>query len=149
MNQVKMEDRQFPFEFVYSTLKKFSHLFTPPLSEVLDIEAYARKLSKKANFVVCVSEGVQLGFVAYYLNAMAHQIYISLICVDESYQAQGIGGKMLNHITTYAETTGCSYESIALEVNKRNGKAQRFYLKQGFIEQEDRGEKLLMRKCIK
>lgn len=116
---------------------------------MLDIEAYARKLSEKANFVVCVSEGVLLGFVAYYLNAMAHQIYISLICVDDSFQAQGIGGKMLNHITTYAETTGSRYESIALEVNKRNGKAHRFYLKQGFKEQEDRGEKLLMRKCIK
>ncbi len=96
-----------------------------------------------------MSEGVLLGFTAYYLNAMAHQIYITLICVDEGCQAQGIGGKMLDHVTTCAKATGCGYESIALEVNKRNGKAYRFYLKQGFKKQEDRGEKLLMRKCIK
>ena len=42
-----------------------------------------------------------------------------------------------------------SYDTVALEVNKHNGKAHRFYLKQGFIEQEDRGEKFLMVKSIK
>ena len=54
---------------------------------------------------------------------------------------------MLEHMT--AKAMDGSYDTIALEVNKHNGKAHRFYLKQGFIEQEDRGEKFLMVKSIK
>mgnify|MGYP002515852796 CR=1 FL=1 len=143
-----MLDRRLPFEFVYETLKKMSSLFTPPLSESLDIEAYARKLSDKAEFVVCMEEDELLGFTAYYLNTVKHQIYITLICVDSSYQAHGIGSKMLGHIAVKAQTVDYSYSTIALEVNKQNGKAHRFYQRQGFVEQENRGEKMLMVKAI-
>ena len=116
--------------------------------ESLDIEAYAKKLSDKAEFVVCMDRNDLLGFTAYYLNSEACQIYITLICVDSAYQAQGIGGKMLAHITERAQTQDVPYNTVALEVNRQNGKAHRFYLKQGFVEQEDRGGKLLMVKAI-
>ena len=89
-----------------------------------------------------------LGFTAYYLNSEKHQIYITLICVDSNYQAHGIGGKMLAYIVANEKGRNVLYNTIALEVNKLNGKAHRFYLRQGFIEQEDRGEKLLMVKTI-
>ena len=95
-----------------------------------------------------MEEDELLGFTAYYLNLGKHQIYITLICVDSGHQAHGIGGKMLEHIVTRIQTDDKPYNTIALEVNKQNGKAHRFYQKQGFIEQEDRGEKLLMVKTI-
>lgn len=122
--------------------------FYPPLSESVDIEAYAKKLSDKAEFIVCMDGDELLGFTAYYLNTVKHQIYITLICVDSSYQAHGIGSKMLDHIAVKAQTVDDSYSTIALEVNRRNGKAYRFYQKQGFLELENRGEKLLMVKNI-
>ena len=120
----------------------------PPLSESIDIEGYAKKLSDRAEFVVCMDGDDLLGFTAYYFNHAAHQVYVSLICVDSCCQAHGIGGRMLEHMTAKAMTMDESYDTIALEVNKHNGKAHRFYLKQGFKEQEDRGEKFLMVKAI-
>ena len=97
---------------------------------------------------MCIEEDGLLGFTAYYLNSEKHQIYITLICVDSGHQAHGIGGKMLEHIEARVQADGKQYNTIALEVNKQNGKAHRFYQKQGFKEQEDRGEKLLMVKNI-
>ncbi len=86
------------------------------------------------------------GFTAYYLNDSAHQVYITLICVDSAYQSHGIGSKMISWLSSLAKKEG--YTSIALEVNKANGKARRFYVKHGFVEIEDRGEKLLMKKTL-
>lgn len=143
-----MLDKKLPFEFVFETLKKISCLFTPPLSESLDIKVYARKLSEKADFTVCMLADELLGFTAYYLNSAVHQIYVTLICVDTNYQENGLGSKMLAHITARVKSVDKHYTTIALEVNRRNGKAHRFYLKQGFKEQENRGEKILMVKAI-
>ena len=89
-----------------------------------------------------------LGFTAYYLNSAAHQVYVTLICVEAKHQARGIGGKMLEHIAASAKTIDKNYDTIALEVNKRNNKAYSFYLRQGFKEKEDRGYKFLMVKTI-
>lgn len=55
MDNIKIEIRKLSFEFVYDTLKDMSSLFVPPLSESLDIESYAKKLSDKAQFVVCMN----------------------------------------------------------------------------------------------
>ena len=95
-----------------------------------------------------MDEDELLGFTAYYFNSEKREIYITLICVDSSFQAHGIGGRMLEHIVSCAKAHDEYYNFIALEVNKQNGKAKRFYQKHGFIEQEDRGEKLLMVKNI-
>lgn len=95
-----------------------------------------------------MEEDELLGFTAYYLNSANHQIYVTLICVDSIHQAHGIGGKMLEYLVARIQTEDKLYNTIALEVNKQNGKALRFYQKQGFKEQEDRGEKLLMVKNI-
>lgn len=51
---------------------------------------------------------------------------------------------MLDNVSFCTEESDKLYETIALEVKKKNGKVHLSYLKQGFEEQEDRGEKLLM-----
>lgn len=107
---------------------------------------FAEKLSDKANFAVCTCDDEMAGFTAYYLNCSARQVYITLICVDSMFQSHGIGGKMIDWLSSLAKKEG--YTSIALEVNKVNGKAHRFYVKHGFVEQEDRCEKLLMKKTL-
>ncbi len=140
MRNINMLDRRLPFQYVFESLMPLS----PPLSETFDKEKVAKKLSDRAEFVVCMDGDDLLGFTAYYLNSAAHQIYVTLICVDSRYQAHGIGGRMLEHIAARAKAMDESYSTIALEANKQNGKAYRFYKKQEFIEQEDRGERLLM-----
>ena len=126
-------------------MKEADKLFTPPISEVIDLDAYNEKLYARANFVVC-SEGKDVkGFTAFYKNVYAKQLYITLICVDKQLQGQGIGSQMLETLELLKSE---GFETVALEVLKTNQTAYHFYKKYGFTEQEDRGEKFLMRKTL-
>lgn len=126
-------------------MKKADKLFTPPISEGIDLKAYSEKLYAYASLVVCRDGKDVKGFAAFYKNVGAKQLYITLICVDKQLQGQGIGSQMLETL----ESLKCEgFETIALEVVKTNQTAYHFYKKQGFIEQEDRGEKFLMRKTL-
>jgi len=69
-----------------------------------------------------------------------------LICVDTAFQSKGIGSRLISYLSSLANNG--IFDSIALEVNKTNLKAYNFYVKQGFIETEDRGKKMLMIKTI-
>lgn len=98
-----------------------------------------------ASFVVCRDGKDVKGFAAFYKNVDANQLYVTLICVDKQFQGKGFGGIMLEVL----ESLKCEgFETIALEVVKTNQTAYHFYKKQGFIEQEDRGKKFLMRKTL-
>ena len=126
-------------------MKKADKLFTPPISEGIDLKAYSEKLYAYASFVVCRDGKDVKGFAAFYKNVDANQLYVTLICVDKQFQGKGFGGKMLEVL----ESLKCEgFETIALEVVKTNQSAYHFYKKQGFIEQEDRGKKFLMRKAL-
>ena len=104
------------------------------------------KLYRLASFVICSEENESIiGFTAYYKNHEACQIYISLIAVKKEYWSNGIGSKMLQELETYKLR---GYTSIGLEVSKANNRAYNFYKKHGFIEIEDRGLKILMRKSL-
>ena len=98
-----------------------------------------------ASFVVCRDGKDVKGFAAFYKNVGAKQLYITLICVDKQLQGQGIGRQMLETLELLKSE---GFETIALEVVKTNQTAYHFYKKHGFIEQEDRGEKFLMRKTL-
>lgn len=93
-------------------------------------------------------QGEVKGFIAYYKNKQKNQVYITLICVDGIFQSHGIGGKMLDHLVGLINRTRGEFDTIALEVNKKNYKALRFYTKHGFTRIEDRGEKVLMEKML-
>jgi ribosomal protein S18 acetylase RimI-like enzyme len=140
--------KRLSFDEVHNLLLRMSDCFTPPLSQGVDIQEYSKKLASYANFLTCEENGQVLGFIAYYQNYAAKQIYITLICVDEKFQRSGIGAKLLERLQQVAKGSGKKYQSIGLEVNKVNSKAHCFYVKYGFVEQEDRGEKLLMEKTL-
>lgn len=126
-------------------IKRVDDLFVPPLSECVDIRAYAGKLYARASFVVAEENGKVKGFIAFYKNREANQLYITLICVDKDCRGRGVGGKMLQCLEALrAEGFG----SIALEVTKSNEGGLRFYKRHGFVEQEDREKKFLMLKTI-
>lgn len=130
---------------VYELLIKSSNFFTPPLSEEVDLEKYSFKLSEYAGFLLYKEKEVIIGYIAYYKNHQAKQIYIPLICVHPKYQQSGIGTKMLMSLeNTFKE----EYSTIGLEVVKRNRKAYNFYIKQGSSIKGDRGIRTLMVKNI-
>lgn len=126
-------------------MKKADKLFTPPISEGIDLKAYSEKLYAYASFVVCRDGKDVKGFAAFYKNVGAKQLYVTLICVDKQFQGQGFGGKMLEILESLKDE---GFEAIALEVVKTNQTAYQFYKKHGFIELEDRGEKFLMRETL-
>lgn len=136
------------FDEVHSLLKRMSAEFTPPLSQTVNLKEYSEKLSTKANFLTCEVAGKTIGVTAYYLNHSAKQIYITLICVDKEYQRTGVGDEMLKHLQQIAKDSCNEYLNIGLEVNKVNDKAFRFYVKHGFVQQEDRGNRFLMIKLL-
>ncbi len=85
---------------VHTLLQETSSLFTPPLSESIDLEAYSKKLSEYANFVLCqdTANNNIAAFVAYYKNEQRKQLYIPLICVKQDYQRHGLATKMLYNL---------------------------------------------------
>ncbi len=140
--EIKMYDRPFLSEDEFLPLmESISGLFTPPILLGAELQAYSRKLYARAHFLACREGNKTIAFAAFYKNEVARQLYVSLICVDEKNQRQGLGRRMLEMLASLKSE---GFVSIGLEVVKTNTKAYRFYKKQGFKEQEDRGEKFLM-----
>lgn len=146
MIEIKTYDSTFFAKDAFmSLMQKVNQCFTPPLSDSVDLGAYSEKLYNHALFVAAEDNGEIIGLTAYYRNSEANQLYIPLICVDSSSRSRGVGSMILSRLTELSAEGFCS---IALEVKKTNIPAYQFYKKHGFIEKEDRGEKLLMEKTI-
>lgn len=127
-------------------LLRFDSVFTPPHSESVDLEQYSAKLSRYACLLtVEEDDGSVVGFMAYYRNDDLHQLYVTIVCVDNAYQHKGIGSRLFERLESLASP---GYTTIGLEVVKTNTKAYNFYKKHHFIVQEDRGTKLLMLKKL-
>ena len=129
----------------YHLMERVNLLFTPPISDAVDLRVYSHKLYTHASFIICKESNNIIGFTAFYKNKEEKQLYVSLICVESSCQSLGVGGKMLAMLSSL-KTEG--FYSIGLEVVKTNKGAYNFYKKHGFIEHEDRGKKILMHKML-
>ncbi len=127
---------------VKALVADFSKEFSPPLLSSPQIESYSAKLSERASFLLVKEEGETKGFVAYYMNEALQQLYVTLIAVKTDVQGKAYGYRMIETLKQIAVDAG--FRSIALEVAKRNDRAHKFYLRQGFMAVEDREEKLLM-----
>ncbi len=133
------------FGSAYTLLQMCDQEFQPSLSQTMDLKKYAQKLSEKAQFVLALDKGEMAGFVAYYLNDDGHFIYVPLIWVSKVYQRKGIGQNLIGHLS---ELALIGYSSICLEVLKTNTTALAFYKNEKFEEEEDRGEKFLLKKIL-
>lgn len=144
-NNILIQEKTLSFDEVYRLLKDKSGAFTPPICDVMNIEIYANKLAEHANFLICRDDIETVGFTAYYKNENVSQLYVTLVCVDETWQRSGLGTMMFSKLAGLS-TDG--WHSIGLEVNKHNIKGLNFYIKQGFLIEEDRDKKYLMKKKI-
>ena len=70
-------------------LFRMSSQFTPPLSQQVDIQWYAIKLSERAEFLILDDEQVD-SLVAFYTNHKEHKAYIPLVWVDGAKRRRGI-----------------------------------------------------------
>lgn len=131
---------------VYDLLMKCEKDFTPSLScSIVNLDGYAEKLSKNAEFVLSSEAEENIGFLAFYKNKESGFLYIPLIWVSKKHQNRGIGQKMLNHLIENREE---GIKGVRLEVRKNNENAVSFYKQSGFEIIGDHDEKYLLEKCL-
>ena len=143
MRIVKVE---YQLEDVLRLLNEFNMEFEPPLSLRVDIKAYAEKLSRYANFLIAEEPSCVIGYLAFYKNQNAMELYVTSLCVSSTYRGKGIGKKLLNHLYNIGLSEG--YPNISLEVRKNNKNAFGFYKKMQFEISQTRSETILMNKRI-
>jgi D-cysteine desulfhydrase len=114
-----------------SLLREFGDLLPNPLSNRMDLDAYASKLSMQAEIAYAMRGEEVVGFLALYANDQETQCaYISILAVQPQQQGQGIGKTMLSRALALARQRGM--KAVDLEVNADNKTAQRLYLSFGF-----------------
>ena len=111
-------------------LQRADSSFMPPLSQRVDIPAYASKLLAKALRFEAWAEDELIGLVAVYADHERGQLFISNVSVEQAWQGQGIARKLMDPVLLHAKTSGIG--TLSLEVNPDNQPAIRLYTTLGF-----------------
>ena len=133
-----------PYQEVRDFLLETNNEFPTPLSESVDINEYAAKLSKLSVFSLCrIPDGEIIGMISCYINRPPVG-YISNACVKSSYQGKGIFTSLFSLLKEKASDQAIS--SLRLEVEESNQKALDIYLHLGFtvLERRECTHKLLL-----
>ena len=109
--------------------------FVTPLTDRVDIGAYAKKIVNKATCFEAWSNDRLIGLIAAYCNDQeAHIAYITSVSVLNGWTGQGIATTLMKQCITTMESLKMG--QIKLEVFKHNASAHRLYEKSGFIANE-------------
>lgn len=119
--------------------------FCPHLSKIVNIEEYAEKLSKYAEFSVIGSGSNILGWMAFYKNNPGKFIYITHFWVNRLCQKKGYGKYLLDKMI---QDDGDGYHEVCVEIYKEDEGALVFYYKNGFKLKEDRTDRVLLSRII-
>ena len=107
-------------------------LYTPPLSERVDIKQYAKKVYSFAHKFEAWHFKDLLGLCAIYCNSKQNQsAFLTDLSVSQSVQGQGIGSKLLEMAISSLKSK--SFTSLYLECSANNHVAIKVYRNQGFI----------------
>ena len=117
--------------------------FIPPLSERVDIDAYARKLIRAATRFEAWSNGTLIGLVAAYCNDRQTGVaHITSVSVLNAWKSRGIAGQLMEHCVLHAKAA--DMRQIGLEVAPQNISAIALYRKIGFTPAGSSGHHLSM-----
>lgn len=116
-------------ERIKKLLWEIDDTIIPKLSDRVDMNIYARKLSMYADLFYAKHEGVDIGNCAIYLNNYDCG-YISSIVIKKQWQKKGFARKMWLEVLQMAQIKGV--QKINLRVNQYNTNAIAFYTKLGF-----------------
>lgn len=117
------------FEQVHKFLMETDNEFATPLSSKVNVEEYAKKLSKFSHFAYCTDDDNIIGMISCYANNPPLG-YISNVCVKSEYQNSGVFSSMFNTLIKSLKDLGI--KTLRLEVDNNNTKAQEVYLRKGF-----------------
>ena len=126
MNDITIEHVQPPSDSrrLEKILWELDDDIIPKLSERVNIEEYAKKLSANAEVFYVKHGDIDIGSCAVYMNN-EETVFISSIAIKKEWQNKGIGNFLWEKIIVLANTRGI--RTIELMVNKNNYKAITFY----------------------
>mgnify|MGYP000006545118 FL=1 len=126
MNDITIEHVQPPSDSkrLEKILWELDDDIIPKLSERVNIEEYAKKLSANAEVFYVKHGDIDIGNCAVYMNN-EETGFISSIAIKKEWQNKGIGNFLWEKIIVLANTRGI--RTIELMVNKNNYKAITFY----------------------
>ncbi len=104
--------------------------FLPKLSERVDLVAYAQKLVDKAEMYVAHEGGTILGMVAFYLDRLKDQGYLTFMGVSEAARARGSGSALLQICIDSVREAGLRY--LRTQTWSTNERALNWYVANGF-----------------
>jgi ribosomal protein S18 acetylase RimI-like enzyme len=105
--------------------------FVPPLSQRVDIDAYAAKLALHARQATAWQDGGLVGLVALYCNDLDRRTaFITSVSVEPGHARRGIAGRLLDEALAIAR--GAGMRAVELEVDGANDAALALYRKHGF-----------------
>lgn len=100
--------------------------FDPPLSDRVDLDAYAAKLCARATRLEAFADGRLIGLVAAYLDPPRG--FVTNVSVERRFRGAGVGDRLLTAAIDAAREAGLP--EIALEA--RGANAATFYRRYGF-----------------
>lgn len=135
MNDITIEHVQPPSDSkrLEKILWELDDDIIPKLSERVNIEEYAKKLSANAEVFYVKHGDIDIGNCAVYMNN-EETGFISSIAIKKEWQNKGIGKQVWNLVCSIAKCKHIKY--IELCVDKKNSNAQKFYKKNSFYEVE-------------
>lgn len=130
--EYRWNDKQFlTHEIMVELIKKFGDLTPEPMSEIYDIDEYADKWLKYADFLFAVDQEKIVGFRVIYANDQvtknAHGLLLSIL---PEYQGLGIGKQMYLQTIEFVKQRGL--ERIYILVHYENSRALRLFTSLGF-----------------
>lgn len=120
-----------------------NHQFIPPLSEKVDINAYANKIYDRAITFEAWNENKLIGLIAIYFNNPEQFGFITNVSVDPKWTGKGLAAALLKNCLEYAVNQ--KFNTVSLEVNENNKKAIGLYAKFGFEKESQKDDSLIMK----
>ena len=112
-----------------------------------DLDGYLAKLARHADVLADTREGRCLGLVAFYANDTATgRAFITLVLVAPEARGGGLGSALVSGALAICRARGMA--TCRLEVRHDNAAALATYRRLGFVEVEDRGDRMLMEAAL-
>ena len=132
-------------EEILGHLQACSDHFIPCLAERVDLNRYAEKLTQHASTYEAWSGEQLVGLVAAYLNTLQGRkiAFVSNVSVVSEFARRGIATRLLQIF--HDELRKSEFACVELEVSSANERASRIYLRLGYVEVDQQGDRRLMR----
>ncbi|NYU08266.1 hypothetical protein A8O28_23200 [Enterobacteriaceae bacterium CCUG 67584] len=108
----------------------------------VNIDQYANKIKSFAHCFEAWNNAHLIGLVAVYLNIEEKRGYITNVTVLPGWHSCGIASRLLQACINYVDDAGV--KEIGLEVNTKSIRAQKLYLKHGFIYTDETADSFKM-----